>query len=85
MIKIGLDVIKGMVGNHSLSIHILSFLHGKDILFLKHIFQQNAHCIDHQAWTRVGELQMTNEYIYLSMGKLYIKTITQNDQEDNMT
>lgn len=36
-IKVGLDSIKGMVGNHSFSFQILNLLH-KEIIFLKLIF-----------------------------------------------
>jgi len=45
IIKIGLDAIKGMEGNHSLSYGILNFLHKKEIIYLNQIFMHDVMCI----------------------------------------
>lgn len=57
-INIGLDVIKGMVGNYSLSYYILNFLHNKEIIFLKQSVLHDDQCIDRQSWTCAGDIQM---------------------------
>ena len=61
-IHIGLDAIKGRNGNHTLSVHLLKYIHRKGKYVLGKIFQIRGESIDRQRWIRAIELGL-NDYL----------------------
>lgn len=61
-IKIGLDAIMGIDGNHSLSFQLQQIFHIKKIRCLQQIYLSGTQNIDQQSWRRVEDLDIQETY-----------------------
>jgi len=55
-VEVGLDAIKGLEGNHSLSASLITLLHEKGIYKIAHIVVKNNHFSAHPTWLRAIDI-----------------------------